>query len=268
MQASSYNQQGYLVFRQLLSPQHIQQLQQLVQPIYRQWITESCQQPGFEQMVNMHSLTLPHYFQQQPEQRIALFNALATSVLVNALTTLFGNDLYFHNTQLFFNPRAADKQNYWHRDLQYSPIPDSQQAAIHQQLCNLHVRIPLLDETGIELIPHSHQQWDNPLERDIRFALNGHQQHDDLPDSALIRLQTGDVLLFNAQMIHRGRYDFNRERLALDICIGSSHPLLQGFADAQVQPTLAELAGIEHPAWFKAAQQVISANKAYSASIH
>ena len=259
-QQPDYHQQGYLVFRQLLSQQQISQLRQLVQPVYRQWIAENQHQPGFAQLVNMHSLTLPHYSQQQPEQRLALFNALATDGLVHELAALFGDDLYFHNTQLFFNPCAADKQNYWHRDLQYSPVPEAQQAAIHLDLCSLHVRIPLLDETGIELIPHSHQHWDSPLERDVRFALNGHQQHDDLPHSQLISLNKGDVLLFSAQMIHRGRYDFNSERLALDMCIGRPYPLLQGFVDPDVQPSQDELAAIDHPAWYAAARRVITAN--------
>lgn len=261
-QQSKYQQQGYLVFRQLLSPQQISQLKQLVQPVYQQWIAESQHQPGFAQLVNMHSLTLPHYFQQQPAQRLALFNALATDRLVHALAALFGDDLYFHNTQLFFNPRAADKQNYWHRDLQYSPVPEAQQVTIHPDLSSLHVRIPLLDETGLELIPHSHQHWDSPLEHEVRFARNGRQQHDDLPHSQLISLKAGDVLLFNAQMIHRGRYDFNDRRLALDICMGRPHPLLQGFADPQVQPAQAELARITHPRWYQAARQVIAANAA------
>ncbi len=253
-----YNQQGYLVFRQLLSPRHIRQLQQLVKPVYQQWITENCQQPGFAQLVNMHSLTLPHYFQQQPQQRLALFNALATPVLVDELAALFGSDIYFHNTQLFFNPRDTAKPNYWHRDLQYSAIADADQAAFHRTACSLHVRIPLLDESGIELIPHSHRQWDSPLEHNVRFALKGHQQHDDLPGSELIRLQTGDVLLFNAQMIHRGRYDFNSERLALDICIGRPHPALTGFSDPAVQPAADELQQIQQPAWYLAVQKVLS----------
>ena len=264
-QQSEYQQHGYLVFRQLLSSQQINQLQQLVQPVYQQWLAENQHQPGFAQLVNMHALTLARYFQQQPEQRLALFNALAAPVLVNTLAALFGDDLYFHNTQLFFNPRDANKQNYWHRDLQYSAVPDAQQAEIHPALCSLHVRIPLLDETGVELIPHSHQHWDSPLQREVRFALNGHQQHEDLPHSRLIPLNTGDVLLFNAQMIHRGRYDFNDQRLALDICIGRPHPLLRGFADPQVQPTQTELAAIGQPQWYQAARELLNTHRASDA---
>ena len=261
-QESAYQKKGYLVFRQLLSSQQISQLKQLVQPVYQQWLAENQHQPGFAQLVNIHSLTLPHYFQQQPAQRLALFNALAAPVLVNTLAALFGDDLYFHNTQLFFNPRDANKQNYWHRDLQYSAVPDAQQAEIHPALCSLHVRIPLLDETGIELIPHTHQHWDSPREREVRFALNGCQQHEDLAHGRLISLKAGDVLLFNAQMIHRGRYDFNDQRLALDICMGRPHPLLQGFADPQVQPTQAELAAIGQAQWYQTARELLTANRA------
>lgn len=257
---SLYARQGYIVFKQLFSPQHIDCLRTLIKPIYQQWVAENRQQPGYAQVVNMHSLTLPHYFQQHPAQRLALFNALAHPALIDKLGAVFGPDLYFHNTQLFFNPQDETRQNYWHRDLQYSPIPDAQQAAMHQQLCSLHVRIPLLDEAGIELIPHSHQHWDSLLQRQVRFALNGHQQHEDLAHAELISLHAGDVLLFNAQMIHRGRYDLSAQRLALDICIGKPHPALVGFVDPVVQPATDELLQIQHPAWYRAALQLISAN--------
>ena len=141
--------------------------------------------------------------------------------------------------------------------MQYRHIPDEQQQQLHHQLTSLHVRIPLVDETGIELIPHSHRHWDSAHERNVRFALNGHQQHDDLPDSKLIHLKQGDVLVFNAQMIHRGRYDFNVARLALDICMGTPHPLIDGFRDRTVQPTAQELTQIGNRQWFIEAAKLL-----------
>lgn len=224
-----YEQNGYLILPQLLDANIIEQLRQLVIPIYQQWIKQNQHYDWFNQLVNMHSLTAPEYFLHTPEQRMQLFNLLTLPALVDVMTNVFGEGLYFHNTQLFFNPRDPLKHNYWHRDLQYSDVPDTQQQAIHEELTSLHVRIPLLDETGLELIPHSHKAWDTPLEHAVRFAKDGHAQHDDLPKSQLISLKQGDVLIFNAQMIHRGRYDFNTERFALDICIGKRHALLSRF---------------------------------------
>ncbi|XID75201.1 phytanoyl-CoA dioxygenase family protein [Alkanindiges sp. WGS2144] len=245
-----YAQQGYEVLPAFFSQHDIAQLRQIVAPIYQQWLTGNQHMAGFDQLVNMHSLTHPQYFKHQPELRLKFFNLLSPAKLVEFLKAQFGSAVYFHNTQLFFNPKDKNRQNYWHRDMQYSPISDSEQARVHKELLSLHVRIPLLAETGIELIPHSHQQWDSRLEHQVRFAKEGHQQHDDLPHSQLITLQPGDALIFNAQMIHRGRYDLNRERLALDLCIGKLHPLIQGFMDKAVQPTVDELARIKNKNWF------------------
>ena len=245
-----YQQHGYVLLPQLLSSQNIAGLNQSVMSIYSQWCSKNNHYTGFDQLVNMHSLTLPEYFAQQPESRVTFFQQLSCSVLVERLQLIFGSKLYFHNSQLFFNPVDVARKNYWHRDMQYSHIHEEHQQQVHHQLTSLHVRIPLIDETGIELIPHSHRQWDSVHERNVRFALNGHQQHDDLPASQLIHLKQGDVLVFNAQMIHRGRYDFNAARLALDICMGTAHPLIDGFRDRTVQPTAQELTQIENRQWF------------------
>ncbi len=245
-----YQQNGYVLLPQLLDNKNIAQLRHSVMSVYKQWHTNNQHTPGFDQLVNMHSLTYPQYFKSHPELRLQFFDLLASAKLVNILKAYFGEAIYFHNTQLFFNPVDKTRNNYWHRDLQYSPISDEQQQQLHLQLTSLHVRIPLIDETGIELIPHSHIQWDSELERNVRFALHGHQQHDHLPHSQLMTLKQGDVLIFNAQMIHRGRYDFNHERLALDICIGKPHPLIQGSMETRVQPTADELAQLENSEWF------------------
>lgn len=249
-QQDVFTEQGYLVLRQQYPLHDLARLTSIVQTVYQQWIHNHQQDAGFAKLVNMHSLTQPQYFVAQPDQRLEFFNLLANPQLVARLEQLFGPELYFHNTQLFFNPQNPLKANYWHRDLQYSPIADEVQRALHHELCSLHVRIALIDETGIELIPHSHRQWDTPLEHQVRFAQGGHQPHEALPDSELIALKRGDVLIFNAQMIHRGRYDFNQQRLALDLCIGKPHALLQDYKDPSVQPESHQLAQIKHNTWY------------------
>ncbi|RYZ92489.1 MAG: hypothetical protein EOO68_22650, partial [Moraxellaceae bacterium] len=187
---SLYDQNGYLVLTQVFDPLAIEALKAQVAPIYRQWQQQNQHETGYAQQVNMHSLTHPAYF-AQPEARMEFFQHLAHPRLVQTLRTTFGSGIYFHNTQLFFNPADPNKTNYWHRDLQYSALSDALQQHIHSELLSLHVRIALIDETGMELIPHSHRQWDSPLEHAVRFARDGHQQHDDLPHSQLIALKAG-----------------------------------------------------------------------------
>jgi hypothetical protein len=120
----------------------------------------------------------------------------------------------------------------------------------------LHVRIPLVAEKGLELIPGSHRRWDTEQERAVRLQLNGRAHHEDLPGALLIDLAPGDVLVFHAQMIHRGCYRHAPLRHALDLCVGRSHRLTDGFLDAAVLPSAEEITRLNNPAWFRRARDI------------
>ena len=146
---------------------------------------------------------------------------------------------------------------YWHRDLQYSPIEDEHQAGEQKHLLTLHVRIPLIEEVGIELIPGTHRRWDTELERKVRLGTNGHTQTEDLPGSTLISLKQGDILIFSGQMIHRGHYQRNSSRLALDLCIGKYHPFTVSYLDPQNLPSDEEMTALPNNAWYRKAKALI-----------
>ena len=69
-------------------------------------------------------------------------------------------------------------------------------------------------------------------------------------------LVPGDVLIFNAQMIHRGNYALNPTRKAFDLCVGKYHPLTAGSLDGRVLPTLAELGRITNGHWYALAREI------------
>lgn len=256
--SNQFETQGHIILKNFFTPEEINQISTIVDRIYGQWQTENHHALIEQQLINMHSLTHTQYFQTHPAERIQLFNLIASKKLTHTLEQLFGQGIYFHNTQLFFNPHG-EKQPYWHRDLQYSPIDDSTQATEHQTILSLHVRIPLLPEKGIELIPHSHTRWDTALEHNVRFQINGHRNSDALPGSVLIELAPGDVLIFSAQMIHRGNYALNSDRKALDLCLGKPHPLVAGFLDSTGLPTDAELEHIHQQQWYTLAKTIAAA---------
>ncbi|MEM9484836.1 MAG: phytanoyl-CoA dioxygenase family protein [Cyanobacteria bacterium P01_F01_bin.116] len=248
-----FETQGYTILQNFFEPEEIDQFTLIVDRIYSQWREENYHALVEQQLINMHSLTHPQYFPSGSVERVTFFNLIASAKLTHALTQLFRTDIYFHNTQLFFNPHNTEKQPYWHRDLQYSPIDDAVQAAEQHNMLSLHVRIPLVSETGLELIPDSHCRWDTELERNVRFELNGHTNHESLPGSVLIALTPGDILIFSAQMIHRGNYALNPTRKALDLCLGKPHHLVQDFLDPTVLPTDEEMNHIYHSCWYSLA---------------
>ena len=255
-----YEEHGYSIFKGFFNDEEIYLLNKHVNRIYRQWLSENEADIFNNKLVNMHSLTSPEYFQGASYQRVAFFKLIGSVKLTKALKSMFGSDIHFHNTQLFFNPSNVERLPYWHRDMQYSPIEDAVQSNEQSKMLSLHVRIPLVEEQGIEVVTGTHRRWDTELERNVRFELNGHKNSDSLPNSELIDLVPGDILIFDAQMIHRGNYELNSARKAFDLCVGKYHPLASDFLDARVLPTKAELDSIQNDQWYKLARE-ITANK-------
>ncbi|WP_228445401.1 phytanoyl-CoA dioxygenase family protein [Thalassotalea sp. HSM 43] len=226
-----YKDNGFVVIRNLLSKQQLAQISFHVDRIFQQWFEQHEATIYREKMLNMHSLTHSRYFKDRDTERVDFFSAILPETLTQKLDDLFSVPLYFHNSQLFFNPTNSERQPYWHRDLQYSDLSELEQQRELANMLSLHVRIPLVDEKGVELIPGTHKRWDSERERNVRLQINGHRNTEQLPNALLTEVNCGDVLVFNAQMLHRGAYKHNKQRKALDLCIGEAHPLLSEFVD-------------------------------------
>ena len=255
-----YQKNGYVILRDFYSKTEIAALGSHVDRIYNKWASENDAEIYNKMLVNMHSLTSPEHFEDASQERVRFFEAIASVTLTALLADMFGPGIYFHNTQLFFNPLNSARLPYWHRDMQYSSIDESIQRAELHNMLSLHVRIPLIREKGIEVVTGSHNRWDTDLERDVRLELNNHKNSESLPNTVLVDLAPGDILIFSAQMIHRGNYALSPIRKALDICVGKYHPLTSDSLDERVLPEEEELADITNKQWYKLARE-ITANK-------
>ena len=251
-----YEQYGYLLKRQFFSSDEIEKLKSTVNRVYQQWQQANGDDLKKWQLVTMAGLTDCIYFDSS-DQRASFFSSLSPTHLVDLTAELFGTHIHFHNSQLFFNPQNINKPPYWHRDMQYDKTPDAEQAAELKDMLSLHVRIPLLAERGLELIPGTHRRWDTTLEHQVRLELDGHRNSEDLPDSILLSLQPGDLVIFHAQMIHRGNYALNNSRLALDLCIGKAHRLTTPHINAEYMPTDSELKLIDETRWYDRSLQLL-----------
>jgi len=252
-----YRKDGYFILKGILSQAEVTRLNALVEPIYRAWFRDNKDSIFEHKMLNMHSLTRAEYFVEDAQNRAKLFDAITHPKLTQVANKVFGEGLYFHNTQLFFNPSNPARQPYWHRDMQYSPVPESDLAAELESMLNLHFRIPFIKETGVELIPGTHHRWDTKTERNVRLELDGHENHEPLPGSKMIELEVGDVLVFNAQMLHRGNYALNPERKALDLCVGKYHKFTAPALEKACLPTPEELQKIQNKNWYQSAHDVV-----------
>jgi hypothetical protein len=151
------------------------------------------------------------------EKRKALFQFISLDKLIDLSSGLIDEDFFFINTQLFFNPKNPEQKPYWHRDIQYSGLPEERQRESILKDTVLHFRVPLARDPGLEFVPGSHQRWDTEEERRVRLNLGGRMSYEPLPDSIKLPHEPTDLLVFSAHLLHKGSY--GEERLSFDILL-------------------------------------------------
>jgi len=167
--------------------------------------------------------------------------------MMSLIDSVIPSNPAFMNTQLFFDPVNPQLKDFWHRDCQYDHDVEMQKKVIHETQV-LHLRIPLFDELGIELVPGTHKRWDNEEEFNVRQEIKGRQSNENLSAGKKIELVAGDLLLFSADMIHRGLYGL--DRLALDILVFDSAANFVDYVDDDCLPPISMLDKIEDPRLF------------------
>jgi hypothetical protein len=97
----------------------------------------------------------------------------------------------------------------------------------------------------MELVPGTHKRWDSDEEFNVRQEEKGRVSSENLSTGKKIALAAGDLLLFSADMIHRGLYGM--DRLALDILVFDSAGDFIDYIDQDCLPDDAMLKEIDNP---------------------
>lgn len=220
---------GFVKLTRFFTPAALIPVKQVVDIFHQGWCADNLEFYRTK-AVNSSGLTSGQYL--TPAQREILFNLISNRQLLDQVKQVIPRPL-FMGTQLFFDPVTPEQRNYWHRDPQYHLSVDEQKAALGGPEV-LHLRIPLTFDPGIEVIPGSHKNWDSAEELQVRLEQNGRKNDEQLGHGVKVPLQLGDVLLFSANMIHRGLYGENR--LALDILYCEPAPQLLEFIQPSALP--------------------------------
>lgn len=239
-----YDEQGYFVVKNYFTTIEIVTLREIVLTFHEAWKADN-ETFYNEEAFNSSLITGKHYL--QCEDRIKLFNFISSEKMMDVINTVIPHAPAFMNTQLFFNPQNHQQENFWHRDCQYDHDIAGQQKAI-QDTQVVHFRVPLFDEPGMELVPGSHKRWDTQEELDVRLARKRKFSSDDLSTGLQIPLNAGDLLVFSADMIHRGLYGLSR--LAFDTLIFDSSGDFVDYVDDDCLPNSAMLKEINDPTLF------------------
>jgi ectoine hydroxylase-related dioxygenase (phytanoyl-CoA dioxygenase family) len=241
---SRYNEQGYFVIRDYFNATEISSLRKVVLKFHELWKQDNV---AFyrEEAFNSSLITGSEYLAS--DDRVTLFNFISSKKMMKIVDSVISDSPAFMNTQLFFNPVNRQQKDFWHRDCQYDHDIDMQKEVIHETQV-LHLRVPLFDELGMELVPGTHKRWDNEEEFNVRQEEKGRLSSEDLSTGKKINLAAGDLLVFSADMIHRGLYGL--ERLALDILVFDPTGDFADYVDDDCLPDTEMLDKIDEPRLF------------------
>lgn len=238
---NEYDKNGYYVVKDFLDNIELDKLKSVLLNFHQSWKFENAEFYS-QKAVNSAYITGTKHLAEN--KRIELFKFIGSSKLMNTVSSIMNRRPTFMNTQLFFNPVNKEQKNYWHRDPQYHLSIEEQKAALSGPEV-IHFRLPLVDEPGIELIPGSHRSWDTDEELDVRLETNEHKNYENLSTGTKVKLNAGDLLIFSANMIHRGLYGM--DRFALDILFCDPVPSLVEHANDDCLPNLAIMDKLENP---------------------
>lgn len=241
---NSYDEQGYFVIRDYFNAAEILSLRAVVLKFHQRWKRDN-EEFYLEEAFNSSLITGSQYL--NPDDRLKLFSFISSKKLMNIVDAVIANEPAFMNTQLFFNPVNPSLKDFWHRDCQYDHDVEIQKKVIHETQV-LHLRVPLFDERGMELVPGTHKRWDNKEEFAVRQELKGKMSHDSLSTGKTVGLAAGDLLVFSADMIHRGLYGM--DRLALDILVFDSAANFIDYVDDDCLPDDSILNKLDDPRLF------------------
>ena len=243
-QQRNYDEEGYFVIRNYFNAAEIASLRTVVLTFHQLWQKDNAKFYQ-EEAFNSSLITGSEYLAY--DDRVTLFNFISSQKVMTVVDTVIANNPAFMNTQLFFNPVNPKQKDFWHRDCQYDHDIEGQKLAIKETQV-LHLRVPLFDEPGMELVPGTHKRWDNEEEHNVRQEEKGSVSSDDLSTGKKIDLAAGDLLVFSADMIHRGLYGM--DRLALDILVFDPAGDFVDYVDDDCLPEMSMLDNIADPRLF------------------
>jgi len=226
-----YLDKGFIVVKDLFDQNELQAMGLVLNKFHESWKATN-NSFYMEKAVNSAYITGKEHLDEI--QRQVIFRLIGSNKVMTIVNSLFSAKPCFMNTQLFFDPVTIGQKNYWHRDPQYHMTLAEQEDALSGPEV-VHFRIPMRDERGIELIPGTHRRWDSDEELSVRLETNGKKNYGDLDSGLALELNAGDMLVFSANMIHRGLY--GNGRFALDILFCDPDPNIIRFIEDDCLPS-------------------------------
>jgi hypothetical protein len=208
---------GYCLIPRFLSPDAVRHYRQMADRAYDRWWDLTFGAGREARASNMATLTDPAYWHGHEQDLTDLLELIAHPQILGMLTSWYGSPPLFHNTQYFAEQRAEAWDGEWHRDSQFlaadAELERSRIAAGH----GVHVRFAFVEDACFEIVPGSHARWDTPEEWTTRRHADPAVRSGAMAGAQTIVMQPGDMLVFHAWSVHRGRYAPEPPRRTLDV---------------------------------------------------
>jgi nicotinamide N-methyltransferase len=123
-----------------------------------------------------------------------------------------------HLVMELFNMLVRPERDFelrWHRDdIPAEASEDEEMERLGKHAYHAQYNFALWDDDSLIVVPGSHKRARTSTERNADpFAKS-------LPDQLIVKLQPGDIVFYNNNILHRGAYSSSKERMTLHGSVG------------------------------------------------
>lgn len=123
------------------------------------------------------------------------------------------DELVMELLNLLVRPDKVDFELSWHRDDIPLSTPDARVLEVlSRPQHHTQYNLPLYRDSSLVVVPRSHLRHQTPAEHAI---LSGNAHAPSLPGQLAVALEPGDIVFYNNNILHRGVYSADRERMTL-----------------------------------------------------
>jgi len=166
-------------------------------------------------------LNHPDYFKGRQDEYIFMMNTISDERILSVVNNILNQKALFRTTSYFYEPKDGILDGNWHRDTQFGLKIESEEKAKILECAKLpstgvQMQIALEPSEDVEFVPRSHKRWDTPKEYNIRLANNQtNNRSNEMPNAMRFIQKPGDMIAFDPNGLHRGRYHSNKIRRTL-----------------------------------------------------
>lgn len=231
---TQWHEQGYISVKNLLNKNEVKQLLDICNRIKKQF-DENNQSASGETFCMRH-LNHPDYYINHKNEYEIFMNTICHEKILNIVNQILNQKSMFRTTSYFFEPKSGIKDGNWHRDTQFIYKDEAREKvevlkAASQPAQGIQLQIALEPSDDIEYVPYSHKRWDTTEEYQIRLKDNQiNNRSNAMPNAVRFHQEPGDMVAFDSNGLHRGRYHSDKIRRTLMLTY-SSKPYFDYFTD-------------------------------------